>query len=80
MASFQSWVDRVGANHRLGKTDDQRLLSRGIKTGDEVVPERVIVVDQNGSGDYRTVNEAFEAVPPHNKDPVTISVNPGTYM
>lgn len=44
------------------------------------VAARVIVVDQSGVGDFRTVNEAFDAVPLHNKDPVTIKVNPGTYL
>ncbi|KAG0581528.1 hypothetical protein KC19_4G258700 [Ceratodon purpureus] len=80
VASFQSWVDRVGA-----KTDAETILNKTeinlipCKAGD-TVPERVIVVDQNGGGDYTTINEAFSAVPPHNIDPITIKVLPGTYF
>lgn len=42
--------------------------------------EKVIVVDQSGAGDFTTINEALDAVPLHNKDSITIKVNPGTYM
>lgn len=41
---------------------------------------RLIVVDQSGAGDFETINEALDAVPLHNKDPITIKVNPGIYV
>ena len=76
VASFQSWVDRVGANHTASKR--AALDNHSHKDG-ETVSEWVIVVDKNGGGNFTTVNEAINAVPPHNKDPITIKINPGTY-
>jgi pectinesterase len=36
-------------------------------------------VAQDGSGDYRTVQAAFNAVPQNNKKPITIRVKNGIY-
>lgn len=77
VASFQTWVEGVGAKHATfgnaartaGSIDD--LSSK--------LGEKVIVVDQSGAGNYNTINEAFNAVPLHNKNPITIKVNAGTY-
>ncbi|MBL0182659.1 MAG: pectin esterase [Chitinophagaceae bacterium] len=41
--------------------------------------QKQITVVQDGSGDYRTVQEAFNAVPYNNKKPVTIIVGEGIY-
>jgi hypothetical protein len=76
VASFQSWVDRVGAASK--KAAKPALDNHSLKDG-ETISEWVIVVDQHGGGNYTTVNEAINAVPPHNKDPITIKINPGTY-
>jgi pectin methylesterase-like acyl-CoA thioesterase len=38
-----------------------------------------IVVDQAGNGDYTTIQEAVDAVPPGNTKPATIVVGPGLY-
>src|ERR1700694_5293680 len=40
---------------------------------------RRIVVAQDGSGDYATVQAAFDAVPPNNTKPVLIFVKRGVY-
>ncbi|MVN75154.1 pectin esterase [Hymenobacter sp. HMF4947] len=40
---------------------------------------RQLVVAQDGSGDFRTVQAAFDAVPDNNTTPVTITVKKGTY-
>ncbi len=36
-------------------------------------------VAKDGSGDYRTVQEAFDAIPYHNKKPITIIIGEGIY-
>lgn len=36
-------------------------------------------VAQDGSGDYKTVQAAFDAVPYNNKKPITIMVREGIY-
>lgn len=41
-------------------------------------PEKIIVA-QDGSGNYKTVQEAFNAIPSGNKKPVTIYVKKGIY-
>jgi len=38
-----------------------------------------IVVAQNGSGNYRTVQEAFNRIPLNNKKPVTVYIRNGIY-
>ena len=38
-----------------------------------------IVVDKNGSGNYKTVQEAFDAVPTGNRKPITIFIRKGIY-
>ncbi len=40
---------------------------------------RRVVVAADGSGDYRTVQAAFDAVPDGNADWLTITIKPGTY-
>jgi pectinesterase len=37
------------------------------------------VVAQDGTGNYKTVQEAFNAIPPNNKKPILIYVKKGTY-
>src|SRR5215217_3235772 len=41
--------------------------------------QKKIVVAQDGSGNYRSVQEALNAVPGNNKKPVTIFIRNGTY-
>jgi pectinesterase len=42
--------------------------------------ERTITVARDGSGDFRTLQEAIAAVPDNNADRTTIRVQPGVYM
>src|ERR1051325_6308505 len=44
-----------------------------------VFSQRNIIVAANGTGNYKTVQAAFDAVPRNNKKPVTIFVKIGTY-
>ncbi|PKI32033.1 hypothetical protein CRG98_047596 [Punica granatum] len=39
-----------------------------------------INVDQNGGGDFKTVQDAIDSVPSNNNQWIKISINPGTYM
>jgi pectinesterase len=41
--------------------------------------QKKIVVAKDGSGDYTTVQQAFNSIPPNNKKPITILVKNGTY-
>lgn len=41
--------------------------------------KRVIRVDQSGSGDYKTIQEAINSVPSENKEGVFIRVEAGVY-
>ncbi|MBW4888302.1 pectin esterase [Mucilaginibacter sp. HMF5004] len=41
--------------------------------------QKKIVVDQNGGGDFKTVQAAFDAIPAHNTSRVVIYVKNGTY-
>ncbi|KAM5564881.1 putative pectinesterase/pectinesterase inhibitor 28 [Rosa sericea] len=38
-----------------------------------------ITVDQSGNGHYGKIQDAIDSVPSNNKDPLTISIKPGTY-
>ncbi|PKI32028.1 hypothetical protein CRG98_047591 [Punica granatum] len=38
-----------------------------------------IVVDRNGGGDFKTVQDAIDSVPSNNSQWIRISINPGTY-
>ncbi|PRQ27032.1 putative pectinesterase [Rosa chinensis] len=41
--------------------------------------ENIITVDQSGNGHYGKIQDAIDSVPSNNKDPLTISIKPGTY-
>ncbi|NOT73686.1 MAG: pectin esterase [Cyclobacteriaceae bacterium] len=43
------------------------------------IKEKRITVDQSGKGDYKTVQQAFDAVPSGNKNPIIIFVKKGIY-
>ena len=43
------------------------------------VASRTIVVDQSGKGNYKTVQQAINAVPDNNKRRVVIIIRPGVY-
>lgn len=77
VANFQAWVESVGEKHAEFEKAASRAAGRNMAY---ITGERVIVVDQSGAGDFTTINEAFAAVPLHNKVPVTIQVNPGIYV
>jgi pectinesterase len=42
-------------------------------------PQKKITVAQDGAGEYRTVQAAFDAIPLNNKKPVTIYIRNGIY-
>lgn len=78
VADFENWVKSVGEKHAAFES-----AAKSAGSVDELaskVGETVIVVDQSGAGNYKTVNEALNAVPMHNKAPITIKVNAGTYV
>jgi len=78
VADFENWVKSVGEKHAAFEK-----AAKSAGSVDELaskVGETVIVVDQSGAGNYKTVNEALNAVPMHNKAPITIKVNAGTYV
>jgi len=52
------------------------LLSAGLVANAQ---RTTITVAADGSGDYKTVQEAFDAVPCNNKKPVTIIIGQGIY-
>lgn len=79
IASFESWVESVGAKHAAYESAAKSAGSNVEELASKV-GEWVIVVDQSGAGNYKTINEAINAVPLHNKSPVTIKVNAGTYV
>jgi pectinesterase len=41
--------------------------------------QKRITVSQDGNGDYKTVQAAFDAIPSHNKKPITIFIKNGIY-
>mgnify|MGYP001550441241 CR=1 FL=1 len=44
-----------------------------------VFAQKNITVAQDGSGDYKTIQAAFDAIPPGNKSRVEVDVKPGVY-
>jgi pectin methylesterase-like acyl-CoA thioesterase len=78
VADFENWVKRVGEKHAA--------FQSAAKTGGSAeelaskLGERVIVVDQSGAGNFKTINEALASIDQHNKAPITIKVNAGTYV
>jgi pectinesterase len=42
--------------------------------------DRELVVAADGSGQYRTVQSAIDAIPANNASPVTVRIKPGTYL
>lgn len=80
IASFRTWVASVGAKHAAFENAAKATAGGSVDELARKVGETVIVVDQSGAGNYKTINEAFNAVPAHNKNPITIQVNAGTYV
>lgn len=44
-----------------------------------IIAQKKITIAQDGSGDYKTVQEAFDAIPALNKKPITIYIKKGIY-
>src|SRR5437016_2676444 len=45
----------------------------------EAIGETTLIVAADGSGKFKTVQEAIDAVAKNNTEPVTIRIKPGTY-
>ncbi|SFL43446.1 pectate lyase, PelA/Pel-15E family [Gracilibacillus orientalis] len=69
--------DSVDVNGKTLAQGDIKALEGQTKQMDEI--ESHLVVAQDGSGDYDTVQAAIDAVPDNNRNPVTIFVKDGTY-
>lgn len=77
-ADFLSWVASVGAaykNVNVATSSSPRLINSGTK----VVTPLVYYVDIAGFGNFKTVQEAVNAVPDDNSVAVLIVVKAGTY-
>ena len=82
-SEFASYADSVsqkpvdvtpaGGAGTLGTT------STGTELQPAAVASRTIVVDQSGKGNYKTVQQAINAVPDNNKRRVIIVIRPGVY-
>ena len=75
VADFEQWVKRVGEKHAAAHVMTSSEFGAS-KAGES----RVIVVDQSGAGNFKTVNDALKSIDVHNKAPITIKVNAGTYV
>jgi pectin methylesterase-like acyl-CoA thioesterase len=83
-SDFASFADSVAS-----KPADDTPAAGGVgtvgtaSTGTELQPaavaSRTIVVDQSGKGNYKTVQQAINAVPNNNKVRVVIIIRPGVY-
>lgn len=78
VADFENWVKKVGEKHAAFQSAAKTAGS--VEELASKLGETVIVVDQSGAGNFKTINEAINSVPVHNKAPVTIKVNAGTYV
>ncbi|CAM6099791.1 unnamed protein product [Calypogeia fissa] len=81
-----SWVRRMGSEgHGEGQEPSRRSLLQAADGGfdhDAISSSRFasVTVDQNGSGDFTTVQGAIDAVPESNTQRVVIRIFPGTYV
>jgi pectinesterase len=88
IADFEAWVAREGKSYlekkaALEQIADKPTVDASSSTvrDSSYVGSTYIVVDQNGHGQFSTVQSAIDSIP---KDqtrttPITIQVNPGTY-
>lgn len=84
LADFYSWVGRVGngtQEHYDPEVDTTALLdaSASKKKPAPTTPKDLITVALDGSGDYKSVQDAVDAVPKGNKKRVTIHIKAGVY-
>ncbi|WP_018930363.1 pectate lyase [Gracilibacillus lacisalsi] len=70
-------TDSVDVNGRTLVQGDIKVLEGQTKQMNEI--ESHLVVAQDGSGDYETVQAAIDAVPEKNRNPVTIFIKDGMY-
>ncbi len=70
-------TNSVDVNDRTLAQGDIKILEGQTKQMNDI--ESHLVVAQDGSGDYETVQAAIDAVPENNHNPVTIFVKDGTY-
>ena len=78
VADFENWVKKVGEKDAAFQNAAKSAGS--VEELASKLGETVIVVDQSGAGNFKTINEALKSVPEHNKAPVIIKVNAGTYV
>jgi len=77
-ANFMNWVASVGAAYENRVRAPVNLNAAGDLTK-AVTPQLVFYVDVAGFGNFKTVQEAVNAVPDDNSVPVLIVVKAGTY-
>lgn len=77
-AEFLSWVASVGADYKNKTSSRQNSPSRLPNLGNKAEPP-IYYVDQAGYGNFKTVQEAVNAVPEGNSMRVIILVKPGIY-
>lgn len=63
----------------VGAAGTLETTGTGTQVQPAAVASRTIVVDQSGKGNYKTVQQAINAVPNNNKNRVIIVIRPGVY-
>lgn len=54
-------------------------MAASVNAGGKMPWRRIVTVDQSGKGNYVKIQDAIDAVPSNNVDPIFIRVEPGTY-
>lgn len=82
-SEFGYYADTVaqksGDGAPAGGAGTLSTTSTGTALQPAAVASRTIVVDQSGKGNYKTVQQAINAVPDNNKMRVIIVIRPGVY-
>lgn len=71
--NFDKWVSRNVKKYEKRKT----ILKTKVKVAES--NKAIITVRQDGSGDFKTISEALNSIPPRNTRRVTVSISPGVY-
>ncbi|KAF5733452.1 pectinesterase 53 [Tripterygium wilfordii] len=82
-AEYNRWISWHVKNHQRKTTMRGNSANQGPNLDDKLLnaekKKTTLIVSQDGTGDFKTINEAIASIPKHNTRRVILNIKPGLY-
>ncbi len=79
MANPTAQAAQLAANSEAQMATDLQKAAEPVAVNPSLALKKGIVVAEDGSGDFKTIQEAIAAIPDNSAEPVVVRIKPGTY-